>query len=85
MRTKHYSFIRNDGNRDPEIVKWTTLSIGAETRYTLLWYRKDSEGWRIEFIGDRPLKEEHQTELFELMRYGQTVLDAEFHLLETLA
>ena len=83
MKTTHFGFLRNGDSRDPEIVKWTTVA-GQETRYTLLWYRKYGEGYRIEFVGDRPLQEEHQEELFELMRYGQTVLDAEVKLLERI-
>ncbi len=48
--------------------------------YTLLFWRKGSEGYCIRFVGDRPLRAENKTQLWNLMAYGQAILDAEFNL-----
>lgn len=83
MRIKQLEFCRNGDNRPPEIIKWSEGDVPY--RWTLLFWDKDSEGWFIRFVGDRPLIEEESKSLFELMRYAQTVLDAEFKLMERLA
>ena len=87
MRIKNLEFIRNgnndtDCNRDPEIVAWSKNDAGKEYRYTLLWWRKTSEEWRIEFVGSRPLEFEDWDTLCHMMVYGQAVLDAEARLIE---
>lgn len=82
MRINNLEFRRNREGRSPEIVKWCVNNTGAEHCFTLLWYIKYEEGWQIQFVGPRPLYEAEPVELFELMRYGQTVLDAETKLME---
>ena len=83
MRINNLEFRRNSAGRSPEIIKWSVNNTGAEFCFTLLWYIKGKEGWEIQFVGDRPFHEaEEPIELFELMRYGQTVLDAETRLME---
>ena len=87
MRVKNLEFIRNrDGQylRDPEIVAYDTDSTGKEFRYTLLFWRKNREGWQIEFVGNRPLNFDDKETLWNLMQYGQAVLDAEFRLFESV-
>jgi hypothetical protein len=83
MRFEDFEFRRNLNNdlkTYPEIVKWVTYSYDDEFCFTLLWFKRDSDGWYIEFVGDRPLKEENREELWKLMEYGQAVLDAELKL-----
>jgi hypothetical protein len=84
MRLGNFEFVRNAGHdRDPEIVFWDRNDDGVSFRYTILWFRKDSEGWHIEFIGDRPLRvDDRDGILFDMMKYGQAVLDAEYRLVE---
>lgn len=82
MRINNLEFRRNGEKRSPEIIKWSVNNTGTEFCFTLLWYIKGREGWEIQFVGDRPLHETEPIELFELMRYGQTVLDAETKLME---
>lgn len=48
--------------------------------YTLLFWRKGSEGYSIHFVGDRPLRVENTNQLWYLMAYGQAIMDAEFNL-----
>ena len=72
MRYKNLEFRQKDG-RDPEIV------VIEPHCYTILWWKRDKEGWYIEFIGSRPLDED-MANVWNLMRYGQSVLDAQFRL-----
>lgn len=84
MRYENVEF-RQLGNRHPELVAWKPYpdsDRGEAFCYTLLWWKKDSEGYYIEFVGTRPLEYDDQETLFKMMKYGQTVLDAEFKLME---
>lgn len=77
-------------DRRPEIVAWETSDSPAfaESReycYTLLWWTRGREGWSVEFVGSRPLvwaKENELKSLWNLIRYGDAVLAAEFALEE---
>jgi hypothetical protein len=85
MRVDNLEFRNMGGTRSPEIVAWKSYedsSRGEEFCYTLLWWKKDREGYYIEFVSDRPLNEDNQETLMKLMKYGQAVLTAEFKLLE---
>jgi hypothetical protein len=81
MRFEEFEFRRNENHehdRDPEIVQWA--ENGTEYCFTLLWFKKVTDDWYIEFVGNRPLTVENRETLWKLMEYGQTVLDAEFKL-----
>ena len=73
----------NEHNRPAEIVCWARNGDGTEYCYTLLWYRKDKEGYYVEFVGRRPFDNDSSV-LWEMMEYGQDVLDAKFKLEERL-
>jgi hypothetical protein len=67
-------------DRDAEIVTWDSNDTG-EFCYSLLFWRKDREGYYVEFVGSRPLDQIHNHEhLWKLIRYGQSVLDATYEL-----
>lgn len=78
MRHKNLEFLQKP-ERDPEIVAWAKTAAGVDYCFTLLWWRKSSEGWSIEFVGDRPLDQD-AADIWRLMRYGQSVLQAQFEL-----
>jgi hypothetical protein len=83
MRYEEFEFRRNlnsELNTYPEIVKWVTYSDDDKFCFTLLWFKENEDGWYVEFVGDRPLKEENREELWKMMEYGQAVLDAELKL-----
>lgn len=83
MRIDDIEFIRNFGDqRDAEIVKWEKNPAGKEFRCTLLWWRKGSNSFNVEFVDSRPFDYENTEKLFDLMHYGQKVLEAERRLLE---
>lgn len=79
MRISNLEFRRLGDDRPAEIICWMGDS---ERCYTILWYVSGKEGYRIEFVGSRPFELEYgdQQVLWELMKYGQRVLDAEFEL-----
>lgn len=77
MRYKNLEFRQKDG-RDPEIV------VIEPHCYTILWWKRGKEGWYIEFVGSRPLELDLiRADVWNLMRYGQSVLDAQFRLEES--
>jgi hypothetical protein len=85
MRVNNLEFIRNRNslpNRDPEMVAYDNDVSGKEFKYTLLFWKKNKEGWQVEFVGGRPMDINDRETLWYLLEYGQAVLDAEFRLLE---
>lgn len=82
MRIKNLEFRQLGGDRLAEIICWSHNGGKSEFCYTVLWFKKDNEGYYIEFVGDRPLKVEDRDTLWNLMEYGQTVLDAQWRLHE---
>lgn len=74
-------FRLNGDGRDPEIVKKIKMEDGANSCYTLLFWRKDKEGYSIETVGGRIFDEGvDSAELMKLMKFGQKVLEAKFDL-----
>jgi hypothetical protein len=71
---------RHTEQRRPEIVAWNSPKAEPEYCYTLLWWRRDAEGWQCEFVGRRPFDFSDQGKLWALMCYGQDVLDALYKL-----
>ena len=86
MRINDIEFRQMGGGRNAEIICWNNFNNSdapfEEYCYTLMWFRKDKEGYFIEFIGDRPLKYHNTEVLWRLMKYGQTVLTARMALLD---
>ena len=83
LRRGNLEFRRNQEGRPAEIVRWAKNGDGTEYCWTLLWYRQDKEGYFVEFVGRRPF-DNNSDNLWEMMEYGQEVLDAEFKLEERL-
>lgn len=70
-----------DSQSYPEIVRWYDRAEGDAFCCTLLYWVKDSEGWDIKFVGDRPFDPELDQDLvWALMRYGQSQAHAEYKL-----
>ncbi len=73
--------LANKPERYPEIVRWYDRAEGDSFCCTVLYWIKDSEGWSVKFVGDRPFDPELDQDLFwALMRYGQSQADAEYTL-----
>jgi hypothetical protein len=66
--------------RDSEIVAFTRDENNMEYCYTLLFWRRGSEGYSIEFVGNRPFETTSLKAFWSLAKYGQAILDAEFIL-----
>ena len=82
-RVGNLEFRRNKEGRPAEIVRWAQNGDGVEYCYTLLWYQRGQEDFYIEFVGRRPFDDD-SADLWEIMEYGQAILDAEFELEEKL-
>jgi hypothetical protein len=78
--------IDSPGKRDHAIVQWFPREgeEGGEYCCVVCFFRRGSEGYDIEFVGDRPFRVENRDALWSLMRYGQRALDASFDLEEDL-
>lgn len=81
MRIKNIEF-RHLDQRPAEIVQWATDSSGKEFCFTLLFYKRNSEGYYIEFVGARPLEYADEELMWVLMKYGQSVMDAKWRVEE---
>jgi hypothetical protein len=81
MRLKNLEFRHSEG-RQAEIVQWSSDSTGKEFCFTVLCYERDSEGYHIYFVGDRPLQYEDEEIMFAMMKYGQAVMDAKWKVEE---
>jgi hypothetical protein len=77
----------------PEIICWQKnkkyiegidipLPVPDEFCYTLAYWVKDSEGWDLKFVGNRPFQDDQfKSRLFwELAHLGQQIVDAEYRM-----
>lgn len=83
LRRGNLEFRRNHEGRPAEIIRWAKNGDDTEYCFTLLWYQKYKEGYYVEFVGRRPFDDDSES-LWEMMEYGQEVLDAEFKLEDQL-
>ncbi len=58
-----------------EIVKWEDEA----SCYTLAYWTKDSEGYDLQFVGNRPFDVDEQL-FMELAKQGQLILDSYFSI-----
>jgi hypothetical protein len=79
MRVGDLEFRRIE-NREAEIVGWRMPDM-KEYCFTIAFFKKDSEGYYMETVGNR-LVDEDPVAFHKLMKYAFTVLNAEFDLLE---
>jgi hypothetical protein len=80
MRLENIEFRQLGEGRNPEIVQWNPKGTSDEYCFTLCWWGRDKEGYSLEFIGSRPFEYDCTERLWQLLRYGQKVLDAQFDL-----
>lgn len=81
MKHKDLEF-RHLESRDAEIVRWVTDNLGKSYCFTVLFYERDSEGYQIRFVGDRPLRYDDRETMWAMMKYGQSVMDAKWDIEE---
>lgn len=80
-------FNANEPNETIDFVKWTTNSDGAEYCFSLAYWSKDSEGYDLKFVGDRPFKDIEPEDLeivWKALRVAQKVLDSWFDMESTI-
>lgn len=80
-------FNANEPNETIDFVKWTTNSDGAEYCLSLAYWCKNSEGYELKFVGDRPFKDIESEDLeivWKALRVAQKVLDAWFDMENTI-
>lgn len=91
LSLRETSTISNDPRQYYEIVQWfdynyedKTIAEGS-TCYTIAIFRSDKEGPNLHFTGSRPfeLDEYEVSHFWNLAKYGQTVLEANFSFNQT--
>lgn len=86
IQNLEFRWTRSYGSQEqryPEIVCWFPCSDNQEeTCYTLLFWVRGSEGWDIQFVGDRPFEQNRFDPdiLWTLMRFGQEIVSAHYEL-----
>lgn len=81
MRIDEYEFRRLE-NRDAEIVTWVEREGEKPYCYTVAFFKKRTEGYDLESVGDRIARVYDYGKFHALMKYAFRVLDAEFDLLD---
>ena len=81
------SFNDNEPNDTIDFVKWTTSSDGTKYCFSLAYWSKYSEGYELEFVGDRPFQyiaSEDLEIVWKALRVAQKVLDGWFDIESTI-
>ena len=76
-------FDENEPNATIDLVKWDVNSYGEKYCYSLAYWRRDSEGYYLHFVGNRPfpyIDTEDITIVWKALKIAQKVLDAWFDL-----
>ena len=76
-------FEDDEPNETIDFVKWQVDSSGKRSCFSLAYQTKDSEGYELNFVGDRPFKyiESEDIEvIWKAMKVAQKVLDGWFEL-----
>ena len=68
-------------NQGYELVQWFDVDNDNKHCIVVAFFQEGSEGCNIEFVGSRPFNTgESLGTLWALLKYGQTIVDAEFEL-----
>ena len=68
-------------NNKYELVRWFK-DVNKRYCIVIAFFNKTSEGCDIEFIGKRPFETESDESVWALLKYGQSIVDAEIKLEE---
>jgi hypothetical protein len=64
-----------------EVIQWQDTNGGGEHCYTLAFFNMAKEGYELRFCGSRPFDVENYEMFWQLIKYAQRVLDADFELM----
>lgn len=76
-------FEENEPNETIDLVKYDVGSDGKRYCYSLAYWRRDSEGYYLHFVGGRPFKHIEPEDIevvWQAMKVAQKVLDGWFDL-----
>ena len=76
-------FKENEPNETIDLVKYDVSSDGKRYCYSLAYWRRDSEGYYLHFVGGRPFKHIEPEDIevvWQAMKVAQKVLDGWFDL-----
>jgi hypothetical protein len=73
----------DEPNETINLVKWSTHNDSTPYCYSLAYWKKNSEGYELQFVGDRPFKNilpEDVEIVWKALKVAQKVLDGWFDL-----
>ena len=76
-------FFPEEPNETIDFVLWQKDDKGKDYCFSLAYFRKDSEGYYLHFVGNRPFQyiaEEDVPYVWKALNAAQTVLDAFFDI-----
>ena len=79
-RIENIEFHWSEINQKHELVQW--LNCDSEEGYCIViaFFDLKSEGYEIRFIGDRPFNTGNKDLVWNMLKYGQSIVDAIFEL-----
>ena len=80
-------FDPNEPNETINFVRWETDESGRRYCYSLAYFKRDSEGYDLKFVGRRPFEfiaKEDIVNIWSLLEMAQNVLDKFFEVGEEI-
>lgn len=81
MKYEDLEFRWSDPNNSYELVKWNK---DKEFCYVVAFFDERKDGCEIRFIGDRAFKYENEEVMWEMLKYGQKIVDAKINFLNSV-
>ena len=79
-RIENIEFRWSEINQKHELVQWLQTDSAESFCIVIAFFDLGSEGSEIRFIGDRPFTTENSELVWDMLRYGQSIVDAIFEL-----
>ena len=79
-RINDIEFKYSELNKKYELVQWIKNEEKGEFCIVIAFFNKGSDGCNIEFIGSRPFNSGESKTVWSMLKYGQTIVDADCEL-----
>ena len=79
-RIEDIEFRWSDINQKHELIQWSQTISTEEYCIVIAFFDLGSEGCEIRFIGDRPFITGNSELVWNMLKYGQAIVDAIFEL-----
>ena len=83
-RIENIEFRWSETNNAYELVQWLIGSFGKDYCIVIAFFDLGDEGCDIRFVGDRPFTTGNKNLVWNMLRYGQSIVDTVFELEEEI-